>query len=395
MLHPVRDGDRRRVRHLAHQDRRFAEPAVPLQHHGIPAVRGGHQALPATEYDVLVGGRGQDAAAPRQSGKAARPGHRSATRRRHARSDLAVLGAQAAGERARFPAALFPADLPEGRAFDALISRVQSNEIIRGKLLSEDGTLALVVLALDPVDCRQQGLEQDHRRNPQDHEPRISPIPGSRVALRRAGDAARNPQRGRARRSDLQHRRYPGGLFIAILFFRRVSFMIVAAFPPLIAILLSIGTLGWPGFSLNMFLNVMTPLIMVISLLRFDAADLRRAGPALGRRGPLHRLPQRRAGGRAGLRADPRHRRHFVSRAAILGFGPDPHLRRGRLCGHGHRADRRAVAGSGVRGAASCATKRRWSRTRASRARMPASSPARLLRLDCGAHGRPSRVCSA
>src|SRR5262249_5433453 len=50
-----------------------------------------------------------------------------------------------------------------------------------------------------------------------------------------------------------------------IAFFRRVSFMIVAAAPPLIAILLSLGTLGWLDFRLNMFLNVMTPLIMVIS----------------------------------------------------------------------------------------------------------------------------------
>ncbi|MEO6947398.1 MAG: MMPL family transporter, partial [Nitrobacter sp.] len=38
-----------------------------------------------------------------------------------------------------------------------------------------------------------------------------------------------------------------------------------AAFPPLLAILLALGVLGWAGFSLNMFLNVMTPLIMVIS----------------------------------------------------------------------------------------------------------------------------------
>ena len=55
------------------------------------------------------------------------------------------------------------------------------------------------------------------------------------------------------------------GCLIAILFFRRVSFMIIAAGPPLIAILLALGTLGWLDFRLNMFLNVMTPLIMVIS----------------------------------------------------------------------------------------------------------------------------------
>ena len=41
-----------------------------------------------------------------------------------------------------------------------LIQRVLHNEIIRGKLLSEDGTLALVVLALDPKIVGGKGLDQ-------------------------------------------------------------------------------------------------------------------------------------------------------------------------------------------------------------------------------------------
>ena len=57
-----------------------------------------------------------------------------------------------------------------------------------------------------------------------------------------------------------------------------MSFMIIAAGPPLIAILLALGTLGWLDFRLNTFLNVMTPLIMVISFsdsmqLTFAARD--------------------------------------------------------------------------------------------------------------------------
>ena len=55
------------------------------------------------------------------------------------------------------------------------------------------------------------------------------------------------------------------GCLIAVVFFGRPSFMIIAAAPPLVAIVLALGTLGWLGFRLNMFLNVMTPLIMVIT----------------------------------------------------------------------------------------------------------------------------------
>jgi predicted RND superfamily exporter protein len=73
------------------------------------------------------------------------------------------------------------------------------------------------------------------------------------------------------------------GCVIAIIFFRKISFMVVAAFPPMIAILLALGALGWANFNLNMFLNVMTPLIMVISFsdsmqLTFAARDRLIAG---------------------------------------------------------------------------------------------------------------------
>src|SRR3954462_14652110 len=73
------------------------------------------------------------------------------------------------------------------------------------------------------------------------------------------------------------------GCVIAIIFFRKISFMVAAAFPPMIAILLALGALGWANFNLNMFLNVMTPLIMVISFsdsmqLTFAARDRLIAG---------------------------------------------------------------------------------------------------------------------
>ena len=51
----------------------------------------------------------------------------------------------------RKAAPLFPEQLPEGAGFDQLIKQVMANEIIRGKLLSNDGELTLIVLALDPA----------------------------------------------------------------------------------------------------------------------------------------------------------------------------------------------------------------------------------------------------
>ena len=45
---------------------------------------------------------------------------------------------------------MFPEPLPEGPAYDELVTKVRANELINGKLISPDGTLALVVLALEP-----------------------------------------------------------------------------------------------------------------------------------------------------------------------------------------------------------------------------------------------------
>jgi uncharacterized protein len=163
------------------------------------------------------------------------------------------------------PAPLFPDKLPEGAAYDALAQRVLSNEIIRGKLLSEDGTLALVVLALDPAIVQSATLNDtvtEIRKVVKDDlegtglKAELSGVPVMQLEIRNAVERDRIVYNAVG---------FIAGCLIAIAFFRRVSFMIVAAAPPLIAILLSLGTLGWLDFRLNMFLNVMTPLIMVIS----------------------------------------------------------------------------------------------------------------------------------
>ena len=179
------------------------------------------------------------------------------------------------------PPALFPDPLPEGQAYDQLIDRVRGNDIIKGKLLSEDGHLALVVLSLDPKNAGHYGPAiAEIRRTVHDDlagtdlQGELSGVPVMQLEIR---DAV---ERDRVLYNAVG---FAAGCLIAILFFRRVSFMVVAAGPPLIAILLALGTLGWLDFRLNMFLNVMTPLIMVISFsdsmqLTFAARDRLMAG---------------------------------------------------------------------------------------------------------------------
>src|SRR6201991_1189112 len=183
----------------------------------------------------------------------------------------------------KLPAALFPAELPEGAAYDKFIETVKANEIIRGKLLSEDGTLALIVLSLEPEVVASNKLTKtigDIRKLMKSDlgdtglSVQLSGVPVMQLEIRNAVE-----------RDGLTYNILGilAGCIIAIIFFRKISFMIVAAFPPMIAIMLALGVLGWANFNLNMFLNVMTPLIMVISFsdsmqLTFAARDRLIAG---------------------------------------------------------------------------------------------------------------------
>ena len=194
------------------------------------------------------------------------------------RGIISLFSARQPPQNGHLPEALFPDELPEGADYQKLIGEVMSNDIIKGKLLSDDGQLALVVLALDPGVVEGKGLNDGigEIRKTVDEDlagaevtGRLSGVPVMQLEIRNAVERDRLIYNAVG---------FIAGCLIAILFFRRIAFMIIAAGPPLIAILLALGSLGWLDFRLNMFLNVMTPLIMVISFsdsmqLTFAARD--------------------------------------------------------------------------------------------------------------------------
>lgn len=196
---------------------------------------------------------------------------------------ISIFSAREPPQAGQIPPPLFPTPLPEGAAYQALTERLMANEIIRGKLLSLDGKLTLMVLALDPEATAPDKLgdvisavrnEINTRLAGTALHGELSGVPVMQLEIRNA------IERDRLIYNTLG---FAVGCLIAIMFFRRISFMIIAAAPPLVAILLALGALGWLNFSLNIFLNVMTPLIMVISFsdsmqLTFAARDRLLAG---------------------------------------------------------------------------------------------------------------------
>src|SRR5207244_4699727 len=105
--------------------------------------------FPATEFDVLVVIEGKTLLA-RDNLEKVRDLVTDMQLVEGVRGLVSLFSARQAPEAGKLPAALFPSDLPEGAAYDKFIETVKTNEIIRGKLLSEDGTLALIVLSLEP-----------------------------------------------------------------------------------------------------------------------------------------------------------------------------------------------------------------------------------------------------
>lgn len=114
--------------------------------------------FPSSEYDVLVVVEGKTLL-ERSSLEKMRDLTTDLQLIEGTRGIISLFSARQSPEAGKLPAALFPEPLPEGAAYDDFIkNKVLTNEIIRGKLLSEDGTLALVVLALDPSIVGNKGL---------------------------------------------------------------------------------------------------------------------------------------------------------------------------------------------------------------------------------------------
>src|SRR6202011_5792728 len=105
--------------------------------------------FPATEFDVLVVVEGKTLLA-RENLEKLRDFVTDVQLVDGARGLISLFSARQAPAPGKLPAALFPSELPEGADYDKFIETVKTNEIIRGKLLSEDGTLALIVLSLEP-----------------------------------------------------------------------------------------------------------------------------------------------------------------------------------------------------------------------------------------------------
>lgn len=177
---------------------------------------------------------------------------------------VSMLSARGKPDATGYAAPIVPDPLPEGPAYAAAIQQLRDNDIVKGKFLSPDGTLALAVIALDRNLVQEKGAREVIGNIREEAEKGLK---GSGLKVQLTGAPVMQLEiRNAVERDQIV---YNGlgllfGAIIAVVFFRRVSLMLVAALPPVLAVLWSLGLLGWLDFRLNLFLNVMTPLVMVM-----------------------------------------------------------------------------------------------------------------------------------
>ncbi len=220
--------------------------------------------FPSSEYDVLVVVEGPDLLKRKQLEAFA--GLTTELQLVDGVSGLvSMLSARGKPDASGYAAPLIPDEMPEdGPAYDAMIAALKANDIVKGKFLSDDGQLAMIIIALDrkvveektaKVVIGEINASVDEQLKGTGLTAKMTGAPVMQLEIRNAVERDQILYNGLG---------LLFGAVIAVIFFRRVSLMLVAALPPVLAVIWSLGILGWMGFKLNLFLNVMTPLIMVM-----------------------------------------------------------------------------------------------------------------------------------
>jgi hypothetical protein len=167
-----------------------------------------------------------------------------------------------------YPPPLLPTVLPTGEEFEKLAKRVVDHPLIGGKLLSRpDGKsqLTLLIMSLKQDVIEKNGLFASIKEIEQVSRAVLEPV-GLRVQL--AGAPVMQLEIREAIGRDRLIYNGTGflvGMLICFAFFRRVKLVFITSICPAIAVLWAMGLLGWVDLRLNTFINVIPPLVMVIS----------------------------------------------------------------------------------------------------------------------------------
>jgi hypothetical protein len=176
---------------------------------------------------------------------------------------VSMLSARGRPDATGYAAPIVPDQLPQGAAFDDMLKALRSNDIVAGKFLSDDGQLALIVMSLDRAVVTEQGAKAVIGGLQSSAQKALA---GAGLAVKLTGAPVMQLEiRNAVERDRLVYNGlgFIAGALVAYLFFRRISLTLIAVMGPTIAILWTLGVVGGLDYRLNLFINVLTPLILV------------------------------------------------------------------------------------------------------------------------------------
>jgi predicted RND superfamily exporter protein len=219
--------------------------------------------FPSSEYDVLVVVEGADLLA-RKKLEVFRDAVVELQLTDGVGGLVSMLSARGIPDATGYAPPVVPDELPEDDAgYAAVLDALTQNDIVKGKFLSDDGQLALIVIALDRKMVEERsartvinGIKEavDQQLAGSGLTAKLTGAPVMQLEIRNAVERDRLVYNGLG---------FVVGFGVAYLFFRRLSLTIIAVLGPTVAILWTLGMLGGLDFRLNLFINVITPLILV------------------------------------------------------------------------------------------------------------------------------------
>lgn len=176
---------------------------------------------------------------------------------------VSMLSARGKPDETGYAAPIVPDDLPEGAAFDKIVADLKDNDIVKGKFLSTDGTLALIVISLDRAVVSEFGADKVIGGI---NDTAVSMLKGTGLNVKLTGAPVMQLEiRNAVQRDRIVYNGlgFLAGIVLAYIFFRRLSLTLIAVAGPAIAIFWTLGVIGGLDYRLNLFVNVITPLILV------------------------------------------------------------------------------------------------------------------------------------
>ena len=162
------------------------------------------------------------------------------------------------------PEPLFPLEIDGNVDVEKLKSAAQSHPIVANKLLSKDGDLCLIVVALKDRDISVEALTgvMDEIRTLVDED-----VDTSRFDVTFTGASVMRVEIIEALSRDQRVFGITGmmiGLFLCWLFFRELSYVAIAGAPAAFAVIWLLGAMQFVGQEVNVLTNIVPILVMVL-----------------------------------------------------------------------------------------------------------------------------------